>query len=746
MVGPAGGSDEAGGHALSSGDTTPAASPPAPEARRQAGGAASVPPPPSGSAVARISEAAALGLAAALMGSLPAALRVSRAGGSLVGGWLAAAAVVLPALALLVYLSHAAGRGYRMLTGQGAGRSTALGLALWAGMLAPALMAFGTLLKEKTNHRGLGGATFGVVGLVLAGLAALVARRLVLMGKHLAARGLSPKLIASGFALIVVGPTLALALPLLRAPDASVHAHGVAAALVDGAIFSVATAVAMTFEPSEELRARARRLGLGAAGAVLVVGFGWLSMSQPLGAALRAGGGLAAALVGGLERWTDRDGDGVGAAFGGRDCDEGDPRRHPGARDVPNDGVDQDCDGRDGPADAGAGAAAAAEARRDLPAAPAGATPAASPAPPPTIVVVTLDTVRADWTSAYGFDRPTTPRLAALAERGVLFEHALAPGTDTQRALIHLFSGRPLEATPRDRREWPTLKDEVESVAERLRAAGYATAGVSSFRWLSRERGFAQGFEHFVEVFEEEHPERGVTGPIATRAARALLEKLEQDPRPLYLWVHLFDAHEQYKRHAGLDFGKGKRGAYLGEIAFVDRQLGEIADALAKSRRGAGAALIVHGSHGEAFDEHGASGHGRNLHQEALRVPLVLDLPGDSGASRYAQSAVSTLDVSATVLALAGLEPPAGVGRRLDQLARSEVRREPVFARTSKRFAVVDLPLKLVLEQRKGDDRTLLFDLGADPGETKDLSRDRAGEVTRLVGLLRREFPELDAR
>ncbi|MBL9025061.1 MAG: sulfatase-like hydrolase/transferase [Myxococcales bacterium] len=729
-----------------SSDTTPATSPHAPDAKDPHARASdprlpSVPPP--GSSFALASEAAALALATAVLGSLPAALRVARAGGSFVGGWLAAGAIVLPALAVLIYLTHAAGRGYRMLTGQGAGRATALGLALWVGLLAPLLMLLGTVLKANTNHRGLGGATFGVLGVVLAAGTALVARRVVVGGRWLVERGASPRVVAGGFAAIAIGPMLALSLPLLRESDAGAHAPAVAAALIDGAIFAVATSVAVAFGPGDELRARARRLGLAAGAAFVLVGIGWLSVSQPLGVALRSGGGLAAAIVGGLERWTDRDGDGRGALFGGQDCDEGDPRRFRGAADPPNDGIDQDCDGFDG-----APAVAAAEPTpTPVQAAASPPRPDSSPtAGPPSVLLVTLDTVRADKTSAYGFDKPTTPRLEVLASQGALFEHAYAPGTDTQRALAHLFSGQGFDETAKDRREWPTLKDENDTLAERLKRAGYATAAVSSFQWLSRERGFAQGFDSFVEVFEDEHPERGTTGPRAVQAARAIWEKAAAEPRPLFLWVHLFDAHAQYKTHAGFDFGRGKLGAYLGEIAFTDKQLGDLLDAVASSPRAATTAVIVHGSQGEAFDEHGTTGHGKDLYEEVLRIPLVVSLPKGSapaGGKRYGASAVSSLDLAPTILDLAGVSQSGVAGQSLLPLVRGEAsakRSEPVYARAGKRYAVIDYPLKLVLQERKGKDRLLLFDLAADPGETRDLSEQRAADLTRLSDLVRARF------
>ncbi len=699
-------------------------------------GAVSVPPGAPPSPLAALNEACALGGAAALIGSVPSALRTLRGGGSLVGSWLASSAVLIPVLVGLCLLSHAAGRGFRMATGNRAGRSTATGLALWIGLTAPLLALLGAFLKSATHHRGLGGATYGVVGLASTIVMAVVARRVVVTGRWLVDRGVSARAVAVGLAVLSVAPLCLVALRLHGSDEGAAQAPLVAAAVFDLLIFGLSTAVAVTFDLPERVLARARRFGLPAAAAVFIVGAFWLSMSAPLGASMRSGGGLAATMIAGLERWTDRDGDEVGAYFGGRDCDEGDPRVHPGADDPRGDGVDQDCDGKDGSGPAAAEAPVVAVANPTATA--AGVAPPAAPLRT-SVVLFTLDSVRADHTSVYGYSKATTPHLNELATRGTVFEHAYAAATDTQRGLVPFVSGQRLEQTARDRREWPTIKSDVDTLAERMRAAGYVTVGVSSFTWVSRERGFDQGFDWWNEVFTDEHPERGVTGPLAVRAARAAIEKTKDDPRPLFLWVHLFDAHEEYKRHDGLDLGKGKVGAYDGEIAFVDAQVKDVLSAIDATPRAKSTAVVVVGTQGEGFGEHDSTGHGKELYDETLRVPLVVALPGDSGGRRYDAQAVGTVDVAATVVELAGARAEGLSGKSLLPIARGDLaaKREPAFARSNGKSAVIDWPMKLIEKRRKGKSRLLLFDLSADPGETKDLSESRAADLTRLEEQLR---------
>jgi choline-sulfatase len=477
-------------------------------------------------ALRRVGIACSFALGIALLAGVPGAMRTARSGGSFVEGWLGGTAILLPVVALGLLLVGAASRGFRAMVGTASPRTIVLGIALWIGLSLPLLAVLGAVLKATTNHRGLGGTTFAVLGAGAVIGAALLAHRLVIWAQAWVERGAPPGLVAAIGAAVCVLPLVVVGAPLAGGVATADAAGAVRAAIVDLAIVVVATALVASLEPTP----RWQRFALGGmAVAVLITagGLARLGTSPGLAQAMRAGGGLPATLLAALEGWTDRDGDGMGARFGGKDCDEGDPARHPGAPEVAGDGIDQDCDGVDprvhvaiaepalpaGDAAPPAAPEAAAAEGADLPASPATAATAAAgaavpaatqvavAAPPPDrrpdIVLVTLDTVRADHTSAYGYDKDTTPTLKALAARGVRFEHAFATATDTQRALAPLVTGRRLSQSARDRREWPTLYAENDTIAERMRRAGYATGAVTSFTWLSDERGFAQGFDRF---------------------------------------------------------------------------------------------------------------------------------------------------------------------------------------------------------------------------------------------------------
>ncbi len=257
----------------------------------------SVPPPPLAST---LPEACALGVICALVGSVPSALRATREGGSWLGGWVASAAVVLPLIVAFIALGQSAGRGYRMLTGNSAGRSTAAGLALWVGLSVPLFTLLGAALKAGTNHRGIGGATFGVLATAVVGATAIAAYRIVRIARSFAQRWLGPGWVAAAFAHVTLGPSFAVALLLGRGSEQDPAGRAVVATLIDGAIFVVACALAASSDFRDETRARLRTFGPWIAATLFGVGFAWVMTSSTLGGALRASGGLAATLIGGL--------------------------------------------------------------------------------------------------------------------------------------------------------------------------------------------------------------------------------------------------------------------------------------------------------------------------------------------------------------------------------------------------------------------------------------------------------------
>jgi arylsulfatase A-like enzyme len=227
------------------------------------------------------------------------------------------------------------------------------------------------------------------------------------------------------------------------------------------------------------------------------------------------------------------------------------------------------------------------------------------------------------------------------------------------------------------------------------------------------------------------------TGRAALKHAKRLYDRLAKSDAPLFLWLHLFDAHQKYLRHEGIDFGNSSSDRYDGEIAFVDRQVGRLVQHVAAGKRAERTTWIVHGSHGEGFGEHGARGHGTELYNEMLRVPLII-----AGASvdvgRYQVDAVSTLDIAPTLLDFASADRKGTAGQSLKAIAYGNLRAEraPIIAHAWRRSCVIDWPLKLmVIGRAKKRDRLLLFDLAGDPHELRDVSAERSDDVRRMNAL-----------
>jgi arylsulfatase A-like enzyme/Tfp pilus assembly protein PilF len=360
---------------------------------------------------------------------------------------------------------------------------------------------------------------------------------------------------------------------------------------------------------------------------------------------------------------------------------------------------------------------------------------AAGGAAPPDVLLVTLDTTRADALGAWG-GGAATPHLDALARRGVRYASAWSAAPTTLPAHASLLSGRtPGEHGLRENGLSP-LAPGVALLAERFARAGYRTAAVVGSRILDRRFGLDRGFAVYDDrmaaerVGEFGYPEREAAA-VVDAALRWLAAEGASGPR--LLWVHFYDPHRPYRDH-GLGAEAAERLRYAAEVAAVDRELGRLLAALPAPERWL---VAVAGDHGEAFGEHGEREHGLLLHRTTLEVPLLLAGPGVA-AGRTVATPVGTARLAATLLERAGLTAGAIPGPPLPDADETA---EAVLSETfypasvygwSPLVAVTRGPLRLVLGPT-----ARLYDLARDPGEERDVLAERAAEGRDLLRLAR---------
>ena len=352
----------------------------------------------------------------------------------------------------------------------------------------------------------------------------------------------------------------------------------------------------------------------------------------------------------------------------------------------------------------------------------------------PNLVLVVVDTLRADATSPYGGPAGVTPELARWAARGIVFERALAQSSWTKISMASLLTSLwPRTHGLREARDG--LDDAALTLAEVLREAGYATFCVQTNGWLHPSFGLHQGFDRY------RFPSGGsavVPQPSVWAHADRVYDEVQRlieshDPaRPFFLYLHFMDVHQYAAPPEFRRFGSDRRGAYLAAVRWVDdavervRRLLDHRDLLDRS------VLVLASDHGEAFGEHGVFGHARNVLAPVVAVPLVVRLPFAVAPVRVAAQ-VRNLDLAPTLLELAGLPAPSAFeGSSLLPLALGEQppADRPSFAALGERLfpdahvqhAYTDADWTFARNLEPGaDPAELLFDRRVDPGENVNL-------------------------
>lgn len=668
----------------------------------------------------------------ARLGTLVHVAGLYGAAGALVAAAAAATSALFAKTALGPLLRHAARRHREARAREPREALTGLSLVLagvpaLAGALALA-HAVGTETLARRHHQGLIvavviAATLGA--LVAAALVALVAgavleRLLRAVARGSAARVLShpaAPAVAALFLVTLFGGAAAYATRKILAQLAlRPYVVAVAWAAAAGVAFAAARRPLSALARLPANRRLAAHAGL-VAGA-LFVGFGAAGDAARKGAAAHTGlGGLLSAAI---RAACDLDRDGHSPVLGGGDCDDLDPEVHPGAADLPDDGVDQNCLGGD------VRLARRAEDVRFVP------LPESVPRDA-NVLFITIDTIRADHVGAYGYARPTTPALDALAAEGTLFSNAWAHAPSTRYSIPAILTGRyPSQVLWDTSVWWPALRAENRTIAEVLKDRGFTTGAILNYHYFDRVRRMDQGFDTYDNTNARLHQGRdpaSTRGTSSREQADAAIRWIEAHAdRRFFLWVHFYDPHFEYELHPGtVSFGDDKIARYDHEIRFTDDQLARVFARLRELGLWDKTIVAVTGDHGEGFGEHGIDFHGYHLYPPQTKVPLVVRVPGL--APRRVSMPVGHIDLLPTLANLVGAPPePTMLGRslvaemagRADADADRVVFQEVSYEGPTERRAAVTRRWQLVFN-RTPDNTWELYDLAAPGGTERDV-------------------------
>jgi arylsulfatase A-like enzyme len=361
------------------------------------------------------------------------------------------------------------------------------------------------------------------------------------------------------------------------------------------------------------------------------------------------------------------------------------------------------------------------------------------------VIVVTVDTTRADRLGAYGFRDANTPAIDRLARDGVLFEQAESPAPLTLPAHSSLFTGRfPFQHGVRDNNV--PLNDTEITLAQVLQAHGIRTGAVTAAYVLDSRFGLARGFDMYDGSF---HPRRG-DGPHLEGIRRAADEVVNRamewidtvSSTQFFAWLHFYDAHAPYA--APLRDVDEKIG-YQGAIAFIDSQIGRLMAFLDARRLATRTVIVLVGDHGESLGEHGERAHGFFIYEAVTRVPLIIRTPDSELRGRRVSHVVRSVDVMPTVLDLLNVRAPSSIAGvsllpRMKGLVYDSEELETYSETMYPQYHFGWSALRAVRAGRFkfiAAPRPELYDLDEDPGERRNLYALRPSLAAALAGRLR---------
>jgi arylsulfatase A-like enzyme/Flp pilus assembly protein TadD len=358
------------------------------------------------------------------------------------------------------------------------------------------------------------------------------------------------------------------------------------------------------------------------------------------------------------------------------------------------------------------------------------------------VILVVIDTLRADRLPVYGYTAGRAPVLSAFAREAVVFDRAYAHAPQTLPSHASMFTGQlPFEHKVRDNLGF-TLSDGTATLASMFKSAGYATGGFVSAYVLRPETGIGQGFDVYDAKFPAMAADRSAaqvqrSGPQTLAAAEAWLKGITSDR--FFLFLHLYEPHTPYRapeRFADL-------AAYDGEVAFADEIVGTLFTTLKARGWYDTATIVVISDHGEGLGDHIEEEHGLFLYDEVVRVPWIMRLPQAQSAGRRVRDPVQHVDLLPTLAAAARLAVPAGLrGRDLAGAisGRANLAPQGIYAEAlypyyhfgwSELLSLTDDRYRYIKAPREE-----LYDLERDPDERANLATERGQAATALRSAL----------